>query len=398
MDRKKLKQYLRQKEWLWQNIFLLLYLQKHEISPADLRQSFDIAKCVDFCRNEDDICDLWTLIDELDEHYCDIEDCIDNIRYCKPIPWQYDFAAIISRIRQIPIQQTLSLDAVVIAYTLALSLPSQALREIYASLDKRHQFLINSLNRKQSLLKRNLLMLLECTYGTKFPGIKISDIKFREILQTYIPLAGYKNFLALLPVAATEETKLTKDEKATLAFAYYSPFFYDEISLKQHLLPPSCLFSRAKEYLEVAYQYWQKKKRMLANINNDCDEDDFVNNNTVFVDTNEDCIIDARMEKYFYAHVYIRPVPPDSMKNYAGDYLIFRNNFLYSVEFVHDFSSHPETADFISRLKRAEKSLNDIQQKLAASSMLPTKEIVDYKQRQFEILRFINACYCVSGS
>lgn len=394
MDRKKTKQLLLQKDWLWQNIFVLLYLQKFEISPADLKQPLDIAKCVDFCRNEDDFCDLCSLIDELDANYPDITDEIDNIRYCKTIPWQYDFVEIVSRLRKIPVQQTLGLDAVVVSYTLALFLPDGALQEICDSLDKRHQALIDNLNRKQNLLKRNLLMLLECNYGSEFSGRKISDVTFREILRAYLPIAGYEKFLAELATARTEETKLTKDEEITLAFACYSPFFYDEINLQRNLLPPSSMFARVKEYLEAAHQYWQKKNTLLSDVTKYLDADDFLENNLVFTDTNEDCIIDARMGKHFFAHVYICPAPPDSMKNYDGDYLVFRNGFLYSVEFVHNFSAHPETADFICRLRKAEKNLKDIQEKLDANPKMPMQKIVGYKQQQYEILRFINNCYC----
>lgn len=394
MDRKKLKQQLLSKELLWQNIFVLLYLQKFNISPDDLKNQFDICKCVDLCRNEDDFCDIWAMVDELDQNYDRICDCIDYIYYSKPVLWQYDFVKIISRMRNIHIYQSLDIYALVAAFTLSLSLPPHTINKIYAVLDERHKTVIASLNRKQSLLKRNLLMVLECDYGTKFRE-SLSEISFREILATYLPEIGQKKFLAALQTATTAETELSKREVSVLGFAYYSPFFYNGIAVERHLCPPSSMFACVKAYLKEAYKYWQKLEADKTDIDKDIDEDDLPKNDSVFIDTTKNCIIDSRFEKHFFAHVYVREMPNDSMKNYNGDYLVFRNNFLYSVEFVKDFSLHPGTKDFVKSVNDAEKNFEAIQKKLEETPAMPKQKIIGYKQRQFEIMRFLNNCYCV---
>ena len=87
MNKDSLKKYLLQKDELWQYIFLTMLLQQHGLLLTDLKEvTFDVTICFKFGENTDDLDNLWKLAEWVDDNYETIQDSIDKLRYCTPIP------------------------------------------------------------------------------------------------------------------------------------------------------------------------------------------------------------------------------------------------------------------------------------------------------------------------
>lgn len=392
MNKDSLKKHLLQKDGLWQYIFLTMLLQQHKMLLTDLKEnSYDVTICFKFGESIDDLDNLWKLAEWVDNNYEALVKAIDMLRYYTPIPWQYDFVKIISRICQVAIEQTLSSDALITAYCWALALPEDSVKAIIDSLDLRYQSIFKSINEKESKLKRNLLLTLECLYSYKLPD-SIDSYTFRDIVKEYINIADYDGFLQALKVSSTSETKLLTDERTCLAFAYNSPYFDDRVNLARGFLPQSSLFANVHEYMHAAYNMW------LANKQNSVEDEDYepLTEAFAYVDPAEMCIINVHAEEQFYANVYIKRLNVNCLLDKCQDFLVYHQKFLYTVEFVDDFSEIPAAAEFVKLIADSRNNLTKVSQQLDNLPPEPSELRRQCLQTRNELYNIIQNSYLVS--
>lgn len=389
MNKGKFKQYLLKKGELWQSVFMIMYLRRFGLLPTDLKdRPFDAVSCLKYCRNVDDLDELWDLAEEIDENYQAIESGLDTIRYGRPIPWQYDFIDVISEFCNVKIVQTLGFGALVTAYCWAYSEPGDVLNAMFNLMDERYEKIIKGLTEKQIKLKRNMLLTLECLYGQKVHA-PIQEIPFRQILDDYLSVAGHRGVLKVLKAGSTPDTELTEKEKKCLMFAYYSPYWDDSVNLVRGVLPQSSLFSQVHEIMHEMYGLWVSEQEQSLKDT----EFDALKRVAIYADTLEGCIVDVHMDKIFYANVYIKRLPVDSICNDYPDFLVYFRKFLYTVEFVDDFSECPATRKFEKEVDSCRQSLQDINEKLDRMSPEPSAERTKYLKHRQELLRFLDSCY-----
>ncbi len=392
MDKDSLKKHLLQKDELWQYIFLTMLLQQHGLLLTDLEEvTYDVTICFKFGENTDDLDNLWKLAEWVDCSYESFQKSIDRIRFYTPIPWQYDFVKAISQICRINIKQTLSSDALITAYCWALNLQDEVVITLMESMDLRYQSIFASINEKESKLKRNLLLTLECLYGDKLKA-DIYSYTFRDIMKAYINIADYNGFLQALQASKTNETKLTTDERTCLAFAYNSPYFDDRVNLERGFLPQSSLLANVHEYMHSIFNMWQANKQMSL------EDEDFETPTETFayVDPAEMCIINAHTDKQFYANVYIKRLNVDCLLDKCQDFLVYHQKFLYSVEFVDDFSEIPALAEFVKLIADSRSNLNKVAQQINNLPPEPSELRQQYLQTYNELYNIIQNSYLVS--
>ncbi len=394
MNKDVLKQNLLSKSLLWQDIFLTMFLRNHGLLESDLNEkSYDVTICFKFCRNEDDYEDMWTLLKFVDDTFDCLKIGIDTFCIFKSVAWQYDFVSCISRICNINIVQSLSAQSVIIAYCWMLMLPTDLIKKLLDNLDARHANIISSMANKESKLKRNLLLTLECGYGQRLYG-SIDSFTFREIIDEYVSVAGVENVVNMLKSAKTAETQLSDDEIDCQSFAYYSPFFEDEINLSRNLPPQGNLFQQVYEYMFGTSRLWQSERQKAVD-----DEDyEVLTEVAVYVDPTEMCLIDVHMDENFYANVYIKRKSQDDMFNLYSDFIVYNGGFLYTVEFVEDFDITPYTKEFVNQLAQSKQELQKVQEKLDKLSPEPSKERSRYLQKQEDLCKYIYSCYYVFPS
>lgn len=389
MNKDILKQTLLSRSLLWQDIFLTMFLRNHGLLESDLNEkSYDVTICFKLCHNEDDYENLWALAKYVDENLDDLKIGIDTFYVFKSAAWQYDFVDCVSRLCDINIIQSLSAQSVIIAYCWMLLLPTEAIIQLIESLDARHKAIISSLANKESKLKRNFLLTLECRYEQCLYG-SIDSFTFREIIDEYVQKVGVENLIKALNSAQTAETKLSDNEIDCQSFAYYSPFYDDEICLSRNMVPQGCLFQRVYEYLSRISRFWQFERQQIIE-----DEDyEALAETAVYVDAQEMCLIDVHMDDNFYANVYIKRRSPDDMFSRYPDFVINHGGFLYTVEFVDDFNITPFTRAFVKQLLQSKKELQEVLNKLEHLSPEPSKERKGYLQKRDSLSRYIYACY-----
>lgn len=389
MNKDILKQTLLSRSLLWQDIFLTMFLRNHGLLESDLNEkSYDVTICFKLCHNEDDYENLWALAKYVDENLDDLKIGIDAFCVFKSAAWQYDFVDCVSRLCDINIIQSLSAQSVIIAYCWMLLLPTEAIIQLLEMLDNRHKKIISSLANKESKLKRNFLLTLECSYEQRLYG-SIDSFTFREIIDEYVQKVGVENLIKALNSAQTAETKLSDNEIDCQSFAYYSPFYDDEICLSRNMVPQGCLFQRVYEYLSRISRFWQFERQQIIE-----DEDyEALAETAVYVDAQEMCLIDVHMDDNFYANVYIKRRLPDDMFSHYPDFVISQGGFLYTVEFVDDFNITPFTQAFVKQLMQSKKELQEVLNKLEHLSPEPSKERKGYLQKRDSLSRYIYACY-----
>ncbi len=386
-----MKKHLLQKDWLWQYIFLTMFMQRRGLLLSDLQEkSYDVTVCLKFGDSTDDLENIWNLAEEVDSGYENMAVGIDIIRYYKPIPWQYDFVTLVSRICKVAIEQTLALDSIITAYCWLMAWPNNAIEALLDSLDLRYKNIFDSIKEKESKLKRNLLLTLECLYGRKLTA-SVDSYKFRDILDEYINTAGYEGFLQALKVSKTTETKLLEDERKCLAFAYHSPYFDDRVNLARDFLPQSSLFANVHEYMHAAYNMWKADKQNAAK-----DEDyEPLTEASVYVDPSEMCIINVHAEEQFFANVYIKRLNVGCLLDSCPDFLVYSRKFLYTVEFVDDFSEVPAAAKFVKLIADSRNGLNKVVKQLENMPQEPSAERSKYLQKRADFYRIVQNSYLV---
>ncbi len=398
MDKNRLKRHIAQKDLIWQDLFTDLYLAQHDLVRSQLKKRhFSYINCIKQANNTDELCNLWDLADYLDENYDDISQNIENIILLRPACWQIDFVARINDILNVPIKQTLDTEALVSAYCYGMvMLPDEAFEGIIELLDRDYAEIINVLQQKQAVYKRNMFLLLECEHG-QLTDSPIQDFTFREILEMYMPKAGINSVLQAYQIASKANgMALSSREYTQLAMAYYSPYFDDEENLARSYVPEGSLVARVREYLHDAKRYWnnvqQQEKTHLLDDNDSYDSQDRLTHNAIYVDEDEKCIIDAKLEENFYANVYILREQSDSLKNSYPDFIMYDNQNLYTVEFVDSFDELPLTQEFSAKVDKAKHDFRQINALLAVEN-LDSKRRQELEEREKLLAEFLKNCY-----
>ena len=354
-----MKQYLLNKEDLWQYIFTTMFLQEQGLLLSDLNEKpFKAVTCLKFCNTFGEQEELWNLAEAVDEYFEDIAQSLDLICQTKSVPWQYDFVEIISIIQK---------------------------------LDERYAALHVSLYEKEKKLKRNLLLTLECFYGRKLNNAADS-YAFRELLEAFLPASGYNGMLQALKLSATDEIKLTEEENRCLAFSYCSPYFNDEVNLKRNILPQSCLYARVHEFMHDMRNLQAAQKLQAI----EDEEFEKLEEASVYVDPSENCIINVHLDDELYANVYIKREKAKGLAGYPADFLVLRKGFLYTVEFVEDFSEIPALQEFVKEVKDFRRNLLMLEQKLQTLPLTQTQEREKYLGKRAALKEFLDSCYCVN--
>ena len=359
MDRRKLQNCLSHKSWLWQKIFAHFYLTPMGISPFDLKTEFEAQTAVRFCRNEDDLTALWELVEYLDFHEKEFVGAIEDIHYCRPIPWQYDFVQKVFELTQNQQLKFFDLDSVVDAFCLGLMTKNVDLSAIMQELDKSYDMLYATVAHKQNILRRNLSLTLETMYPQRFFE-DTSELNCRELVDLFISRAGVEGIAKALKSARTADIKLTPEERACLAFSYYSPYFSDEVEAKQKDVPGCSVFDCTEDRLQDEEAQLEQIRAFVAEHYNNEDEEDDDNDeiaavlkkthNAVYVDPQERCVIDVVRHEPLYAHVYIEKFPQDDLNNSLPDFVRCHKGLLYTVEFVDDLKQLDVAQELNQRL------------------------------------------------
>lgn len=391
MNKNVLKQYLLNKEDLWQYIFTTMFLQEHGLLLSDLNEKpFKAVTCLKFCNTFGEQEELWNLAESVDEYFEDIAQSLDLICQTKSVPWQYDFVEIISKLCKIEIKQDLLFTSIITAYCWGLALPDGALLDIIQKLDERYAALHVSLYEKEKNLKRNLLLTLECFYGRKLNNAADS-YAFSELLEAFLPASGHNGMLQALKLSATDEIKLTEEENLCLAFSYCSPYFDDEVNLKRNILPQSSVYARVHEFMHDMRNLQAAQKLQAI----EDEEYEKLEDASVYVDPSENCIINVHLDDVLYANVYIKREKANDLSNYPGDFLVLRKNFLYTIEFVEDFSEIPALQEFVKEVKDSRRNLLMLEQKLQTLPLELTPERKKYLDKRAALKEFLASCYCV---
>lgn len=211
-------------------------------------------------------------------------------------------------------------------------------------------------------------------------------------MKEYINIADYDGFLQALKVSSTSETKLLTDERTCLAFAYNSPYFDDRVNLARGFLPQSSLFANVHEYMHAAYNMW------LANKQNSVDDEDYepLTEAFAYVDPAEMCIINVHAEEQFYANVYIKRLNVNCLLDKCQDFLVYHQKFLYTVEFVDDFSEIPAAAEFVKLIADSRNNLTKVSQQLDNLPPEPSDLRRQCLQTRNELYNIIQNSYLVS--
>ena len=227
-------------------------------------------------------------------------------------------------------------------------------------------------------------------YGRKLNNAADS-YTFSELLAAFLPATGYNGMLRALKLAATDETKLTEDEYVCLALSYCTPYFDDEVNLKRNILPQSSLYARVHEFMH-------DMRNLQAAQNQQAIEDEEYEKQeeaSVYVDPSENCIIHAHLGDVLYANVYVKREAAKDISDYPLDFLVLRKGFLYTVEFVEDFSKVPEVRKFVKEVEASRRNLSVLEQKLQTLPLAQTQERKKYLGKRAALKEFLDSCYCV---
>lgn len=382
MNRKELKQYLLEKGFLWKELFNTMYLARYGLSEVDLSGLFEISKVVDFCHNEDAFIELQETVFWLDDYYDDLEEIIRIIRFDKNISWQYEFVEKVSQKSGIRIIQTLDIDAITRA--VAIAEITQDIDALFEQLDDKYINLIASINNKHEILRRNLLLSLECMYGNRFDG-NTYLISFREMLDMYKNIAGADGIKMSLKSARTKDIKLKADEKEVLAFAYYCPYFDNEIDLLNKSFPQSSIFSCVVEALKEIRASREKYEEE--------DAEELEKSFTFFIDDCDDCAVRVNFGKFIYSNVFIRRYPSKSLNNLLSDFIICYGNEIFSIEFVNDFSENPDTLILQRRVKNLKQNIRYCEEMFNLFKDDDMQKAIIYRNRYEKNKNILNQFY-----
>lgn len=398
MDRGKLRECLKHKTWLWQRVFNHLYLAKFNLSPIDSEMEVEAAELIKLCHNEDDVEDMWNMVDFIDAYYGEFSKIIEDIQYCRPLSWQYDFVARIFHDKLNMAVETLNFEAIVDAYCVAV-INDFDIRSLVNELDDKYAEIFATMARKQNVLKRNLSLILETTYSVSY-GANTADMNYRELVDEFVAKCGVEGIAKALKTAQTPETKLTADEKECQAYAYYSPFFFSEDDL-QKTVAGSNIFACVEDMLQIEHDDLEELEKLMARqIGSGDDDDDEVaevlnmSHNAVYVDPQDRCVIDVRRGNPLYAHVYIEKFPEDDLHNSLPDFIRYHKGWLYTVEFVDDLKKIEELQSLNQRLNATKQGISKLMQACRKNPLVAMNGV--FQRKMYELQSNLRTCYYIS--
>jgi len=374
MDKRKqkLRKYLDEQDLSWQILFGLFFL--NDVGLLKEQFEFDIRDAVKFAEDEQDFENVYSIIEFLEFHEDEICATLQKLRF-KPISWQYDFIERVSAAADYKITQTLDRDALATAYGYTLLVPEINFQRLCEELDAKYIELFRSANNKMQKLKRNFVLALECMLWQEDGADKMN---FRELLNLYVPRAGINAVIEAYKHALSPDVKLSTEEKECLAFAYYSPFFCDEVNIAQGNMPEGSIFFCAETRLQEDKDFYTHHRNFFEDddeeYDGDDDDDDDENEYDGYDDENDDdasdssekslyerilncddisfkdsapfnhlavyidplqrCIIDTMLCDDAYANVYIEKFPMEKLNCTLPDFIRYHKGCFYTVEFV----------------------------------------------------------------
>ena len=361
MNIKKIKEYLSHKTWLWQRIFGNFYLAHFGLSKSELRKmkdDFDFSSLVILCRNEDDVELFWDIAQALDLCEDEMVNIIEDIRYCRPLSWQFDFVQTINQKFGLEWEK-LELGTIADAYCIA-QIHHMNMALLCADLDKKYQKIFADAAHKTDLLRRNFSLILE----TQTPSYQSNNagLSFREMTEKYISDYGIKKMVELLKKARTSETKLSADESECMSLAYYSPFEWKNLQPISSKVLGRLLSSCVAYHLSAETAYFENLKAHIDAENDDEDDDECQNifahkHHPIYIDSTERCLIDVQHTTPLYANVYIERFPQDDLNNSLPDFIQYKKGWLYTVEFVDDLKTLDIAENFNRKLNAVKQEL-----------------------------------------
>ncbi len=400
MNKKKLSEFLSHKTWLWLRVFRNLYIAKHGLYEVLAKTDLQPSTILRLCRNEDDFGELWDLAEMLD--YCedDIIGTIEDLRFCKPVPWQYDFLQTMIELSEMPIENTLDLNSIADAYCAALMLKDFDVSALMSRLDTAYGKLYRSAAHKEYLVHRNLSLVLEEKFSKRF-GEDIAALNSRELVDRYLPKCGIDGLKQALKTARTSDIKLSPEERACLGYSYYSPFFCDAIEMRK-AIPGSTIFACVEDQLQREQQYHRYLLEMLSKLgSNDEDKEDEITelleqqHHFLFIDPLDRCLVDIRLGDVVYANVYVQRFIGDNLNNSLPDFIRLHKGCLYTIEFIDDINELEIAQDFLKRLNAIKKALIDLEKACHTNPMLQWQPLVrkQHKMLSTEISKYYYLSY-----
>jgi hypothetical protein len=400
MDTKKLLNHFSHKTWLWQRVFRDFFIGLHNLYDIAAEKKLPLSLIVRMCRNEDDLEELWELVNLIDSMEDDILGEIKDISFCRPVPWQYDFLQEIVDSLELPIDVNLCIDSVTDAYCAALINKKFDLAGCKNRLDKTYRELYDSTSHKETILRRNLELWLETTYPSRFEE-RPSTLNCREVVDFYLPRCGINGMSKALKEARTPDIKLTPEERACLGYAYYSPFVFDEGDLLKPI-PGSTIFACVEDQLRRETEYRRELEEAARKAENA--EDDEAEENIrehlnqkhrcLFVDPMERCLMDIQIGNPTYANVYVQKFPDDDLNNSLTDFIRLSKGYLYTVEFVDNISELEVARDFLGYLNHVKSVLMKMEKMMIAK---PELELHPTIRNQYQKLQQeFSGCYYIS--
>ncbi|MBQ8481692.1 MAG: hypothetical protein IJ532_04090 [Alphaproteobacteria bacterium] len=423
MDKRKqqLRAYLAEQDLSWQILFGLFFLNHLGLIREEFE--FDIRDAVKFCNDEQDYETVYSIIDFLSFHEDEIAETMQELRF-KPISWQYDFIEKISDLSGFNITQTLDKDALATAYGYAILIPEIDLEAISKELDDKYLRLFQSAGAKMQKLKRNFVLALECML---WPEDGAENLNFRELLARYVPRAGITEVIKVYKQALSPDVKLSSEEKECLAFAYYSPFFYDEVNIAHGTMPEGSIFFCAETRLQEDKDFFAKNRNFFEDdddSDDDGDDDDeeyseqegfdegdkygeFDDNDVnfedsapfnhiaVYIDPLQRCVIDSMICDDAYANVYIEKLPFERINNSLPDFIRYNKGCLYTVEFVNSTKDLDVAQELNYHIEAYEKEIERLNFKLTQSNL--TQAMQSELESKLEVVEGqLSDCYFIS--
>lgn len=397
MNTKKFSEFVSHKTWLWQRVFRNFYVGIHQLYDVMSKTDLQISTIIRLCPNVDELEELWSLAETLDEHEDEILGTIQDIRFCKPIPWQYDFFEIVSAASPMPIEKNLDLETIADSYCAALLLNDFDVFKLFARLDKTYGELYASTAHKEILLRRNLSLVLESNFSRRYND-DISKLNSRELVDYYLPRCGIKGLTQALKAAQTADIKLTPEERACLAYSYYSPFFCDAIELRKQI-PGSTVFACVEDQLKNEQEYRQNLQTHLRRTKDE-DEEDAIDDELerrhhfLFVDPLDRCLMDIRLGDVVYANVYVQKFTGDDLNNSLPDFIRLHKGLLYTVEFVDDFSVIESAQEFLNYFNAVKAAIMQIEKICTANPLMSWQPTIRMQHQKLE--KELSQCYYLS--
>ena len=415
--KQELRKYLNEQDMSWQILFGLFYLDHLGLAREEFE--FDIRDAIKFCNDEQDFDTVYSIIEFLNFHEDEIAETLQQLRF-KPISWQYDFIAKVSAVSGFNITQTLDRDALATAYGYAILTPEIDFKALVRELDEKYIRLFRSAGAKMQKLKRNFVLALECML---WPEEGAENLNFRELLALYVPRAGIDEVIKVYKHAISPDVKLSPEEKECLAFAYYSPFFCDEVNIAGGSMPEGSIFFCAETRLQEDKEFFKRNRKFF--IDDDEDEgneedneeeygDDIPADNesedeeeydpedsspfdhlAVYIDPLQRCVIDTMMCDDAYANVYIEKFPMEKINNTLPDFIRYHKGCLYTVEFVDS----AKDLDIVQKLNRNLTAYETEMKRLSKELERKNLSIVERHQlegRLYTIENQIGTCFFIS--